>query len=235
MAMNDDIARNLAEVRRRIERACKAASRDPRHIELVAVTKAHSIEKVRAAYDAGLRVFGENYAQELVHKADALADLADLRWRFIGHLQRNKAKLVERAGATVDTVDSLRLAEALSQRAQARNAVAEILIQVNVGREPQKSGCSPEALPGLVDAVRALPGLALGGLMTVAPHGDKPNDARPYFAELTELADAFDLRIRSMGMTYDLEAAIHEGSTMLRLGTALFGKRGQSLFSGEVA
>lgn len=227
MALIDDIVENLVVVRQRIARACEAAGRDPRDVELVAVSKAHSVDRVRAAYDAGLRVFGENYAQELVQKADALADLLDVRWRFIGHLQRNKAKLVERANATVDTVDSLRLAETLSERAVARGGATEILIQVNVGREPQKSGCAPAELPELVEAIRGLPGLVLEGLMTVAPHDPDPNDARPYFAELAGLANQFELRVRSMGMTHDLEAAIAEGSTMVRVGTALFGERGR--------
>jgi len=223
--LNLDLAENLDRVRERIERACDRAGRDPSSVELVAVSKAHSEQLIRAAYDAGLRVFGENYAQELAEKADALRDLKGLRWRFIGHLQRNKIKLVERARATVDTVDSIRLAEALSARAEAGGYSTEALIQVNVGEEAQKSGCTPKELPSLVEGVQQLPGLALRGLMTVAPHFDDPKDARPCFAALRRLAEHHGLETLSMGMTHDLEPAVAEGATMVRIGTALFGER----------
>jgi pyridoxal phosphate enzyme (YggS family) len=192
---------------------------------LLAVSKAHPEEAIRRAYAAGLRVFGENYAQELAHKANALSDLEDIRWRFIGHLQRNKIKLVERARASVDTVDSVRLAEAISTRNADSGQPVEILLQVNVGREPQKSGCLPEELPALIDAVRGLRGVDLRGLMTVAPHFEDPMGARPTFAALRELAEAHGLAELSMGMTHDLEAAVMEGATMVRIGTALFGPR----------
>jgi pyridoxal phosphate enzyme (YggS family) len=223
--MSHDIVGAIERVRERIERACARASRDPRDVALIAVSKAHPEDAVRAAYAAGLRVFGENYAQELAHKASALEDLGDIRWRFIGHLQRNKVKLIERAHATVDTVDSVRLAEALSSRAAATGKTVEILLQVNVGGESQKSGCAPAEVPALVEAVRALPSVDLRGLMTVAPHSDDPDDARPVFAALREIAAAHALRELSMGMTHDLEAAVQEGATMLRIGTALFGPR----------
>jgi pyridoxal phosphate enzyme (YggS family) len=224
MAMSHDIREALDRVRARIERACARANRDPSEVALIAVSKAHPIEAVRAAYAAGLRVFGENYAQELAQKASALEDL-DIRWRFIGHLQRNKIKLIERAHATVDTVDSMRLAAAISSRAAAKDTTVELLLQVNVGGEAQKSGCTPAEVPGLVEAVRALPNVELRGLMTVAPHYDDPEDARPSFAALRELAALHELPELSMGMTHDLEAAVLEGATMLRIGTALFGPR----------
>ena len=223
--MSYDIREGLARVRERIESACQRAGRDTSEVQLIAVSKAHPEEAVRAAYAIGLRVFGENYAQELAHKAAALSDLSEIQWRFIGHLQRNKIKLIERAQASVDTVDSLRLAEAISARAAAKNVAVELLLQVNVGGEAQKSGCAPEQVPALVEAVRALPAVELRGLMTVAPHFDDPNDARPAFAALRELAAAHALPELSMGMTHDLEAAVEEGATMLRIGTALFGPR----------
>ncbi len=226
MALNLDIAGNLGRLRERIERACDRAGRDPISIELVAVSKAHTEERIRAAYDVGLRVFGENYAQELAEKANVLRDLEGLRWRFIGHLQRNKIKLIERVRATVDTVDSMRLAEALSARAEASGYTTEVLIQVNVGAEAQKSGCKPEELSSLVDGARQLPGLVLRGLMTVAPHYDDPEDARPCFAALRRMAELHGLETLSMGMTHDLEPAVAEGATMVRIGTALFGERG---------
>lgn len=222
--MSDEIREALARVQDRIERACARAGRASSEVALIAVSKAHPDEAVRAAYDAGLRVFGENYAQELAHKASALEEL-DIRWRFIGHLQRNKIKLIERARATVDTVDSARLAEAISARAVAQERTVELLLQVNVGGEAQKSGCTAAEVPALVDAVRALPNVDLRGLMTVAPHYEDPEDARPAFAALRELAAAHALPELSMGMTHDLEAAVQEGATMLRIGTALFGPR----------
>ncbi len=223
--MSLDIAANIARLRERIERACERVGRDPSSVELVAVSKAHPEERIREAYDAGLRVFAENYAQELAEKADALGDLPGLRWRFVGHLQRNKIKLIERARATVDTLDSIRLAEALSARAETGGYTLEVLIQVNVGGETQKSGCTPEEVPPLVEVARQLPGLALRGLMTVAPHFDDPEDARPSFAELRRLAEDHRLETLSMGMTHDLEPAVAEGATMVRIGTALFGER----------
>ncbi len=225
MALSLDIAANIARLRERIERACERVGRDPSSVELVAVSKAHPEERIREAYDAGLRVFAENYAQELAEKADALGDLPGLRWRFVGHLQRNKIKLIERARATVDTLDSIRLAEALSARAETGGYTLEVLIQVNVGGETQKSGCTPEEVPPLVEVARQLPGLALRGLMTVAPHFDDPEDARPSFAELRRLAEDHRLETLSMGMTHDLEPAVAEGATMVRIGTALFGER----------
>lgn len=223
--MSYDVENTVDRVRERIEHACSGAGRDPSEVKLIAVSKAHPEEAVRAAYAAGLRVFGENYAQELAQKAAALSDLSDIEWRFIGHLQRNKIKLIERARATVDTVDSIRLAEAISARAAGKGAVVELLLQVNVGGEAQKSGCAPKDVPDLVRAVRALPNVELRGLMTVAPHFDDPEDTRPVFAELRELAQAHALPELSMGMTHDLEAAVQEGATMVRIGTALFGPR----------
>ena len=222
--MTHDVREALDRVRERIERACARAGRDPSEVALIAVSKAHPNEAVRAAYEAGLRVFGENYAQELAQKAVALDDL-DIRWRFIGHLQRNKIKLIERARATVDTVDSVRLARAISSRAVTNDATVELLIQVNVGGEAQKSGCSPSDVPALVESVRALPNVELRGLMTVAPHFDDPEETRPVFAALRELAAAHALPELSMGMTHDLEPAVEEGATMLRIGTAIFGPR----------
>jgi pyridoxal phosphate enzyme (YggS family) len=197
-------------------------------VQLVAVSKGHPDAAIRAAYAAGLRVFGENYAQELERKASVLADLPDIKWRFIGHLQRNKIKLVERARATVDAVDSTRLVEAISARAVANGTDVEVLLEVNVGGEAQKSGCTPEELPALVEAARSLPGIRLRGLMTIAPHFENPEDTRPCFAALRELGKAHGLPELSMGMTGDLEQAVEEGATMVRIGTAIFGPRPQA-------
>ena len=223
--MSQEIAGAIERVRERIEHACERAGRDPGSVQLVAVSKGHPEEVIRAAYAAGMRVFGENYAQELGAKASALSDLRDIRWRFIGHLQRNKIKLIEGARATVDTVDSARLAQALSARAGASGTDLEVLLQVNVGGEAQKSGCTPDEVPALVEAVRALPNISLRGLMTVAPHLDEVEATRPFFATLRGLAEANGLPELSMGMTHDLEQAVAEGATMLRIGTAIFGPR----------
>mgnify|MGYP001825067652 CR=1 FL=1 len=225
MAMTHDRILALERLNERIDRACAHAGRNRDQVRLIAVSKGHPEEAIREAHVAGLRVFGENYAQELARKAEALSDLEGIQWRFIGHLQRNKIKLIERARASVDTVDSARLAEAISARAGARGTTVEVLLQVNVGREPQKSGCLPEDLPTLVDSVRALQNVDLAGLMTVAPHFEDPMESRPVFAELRRLAEAHGLSELSMGMTHDLEAAVLEGATMLRIGTALFGPR----------
>jgi len=225
MAMSHDVAAAIERVRERIALACQRAGRDPSSVQLVSVSKGHSEQLIRVAYDAGMRLFGENYAQELAAKATGLGDLPEIRWRFIGHLQRNKIKLIERARATVDTVDSSRLAEAISTRAAARGGSVEVLIQVNIGDETQKSGCQPNELPALVASVRALPNVTLRGLMTVAPHLEDAEATRPFFAALRELAEAQNLPELSMGMTHDLEQAVEEGSTMLRIGTAIFGPR----------
>lgn len=223
--MSHDISAAIERVRERIARACERAGRNVDAVQLISVSKGHPVETIRAAYDAGMRVFGENYAQELAEKASILGDLEEIRWRFIGHLQRNKIKLIERARASVDTVDSLRLAEALSSRAKLAGRDVELLIQVNVAREPQKSGCTPEDLPALVEAVRALPNVDLRGLMTVAPDSSDPEETRPFFSALRELAEAHGLPELSMGMTHDLEQAVEEGATMVRIGTAIFGPR----------
>ncbi len=223
--MSHDVAAAIERVRERITLACQRSGRDPSAVQLVSVSKGHSEELIRAAYDAGMRVFGENYAQELAEKATRLSDLPEIGWRFIGHLQRNKIKLIERAQATVDTLDSLRLAEAVSTRATARGATVEVLVQVNIGDERQKSGCKPEDVPALVESVRALPNVTLRGLMTVAPHLEDAEDTRPFFAALRALAQAQGLPELSMGMTHDLDQAVEEGSTMLRIGTAIFGPR----------
>lgn len=216
------IAGHLADVRARIAAACASAGRDPRTVELVAVSKTHPEHAIRAAYDAGQRVFGENYVQELTEKSEALADLADLRWHFIGHLQRNKAKDVVPIAACIETVDSAKLADAIARRASERGARIALMLQVNVAREPQKSGCAPEDVPALVAHVRALDVLELRGLMTVPPFDVDP---RPSFRALRELAAQHGVPGLSMGMSADLEIAIAEGATVVRVGTAIFGSR----------
>ncbi len=216
------VADGLARVRERIERACARAGRSADEVALVAVSKVHPASAVREAYEAGQRLFGENYVQELADKADELTGLEGLRWHFIGHLQRNKVKQVLRAGAVIETVDSVRLASELDKRASSE---VEVLLQVNVAGEAQKSGCDPRSLPELIAAVRAMPRLSLRGLMTIPPLGEEPELSRPHFARLRELAAMHGLRELSMGMSADLEIAIEEGATIVRVGTAIFGAR----------
>lgn len=221
-ALEAEVARGLAAVRARIEAACVSAGRAAGTVELVAVSKTQPVEVVRAAYAAGQRVFGENYVQELVGKAAACADLADLRWHFVGHLQRNKARDVVRAGATVESVDSARLAAALGERAGVEGRIVDVFVQVNVAGERQKSGCELAELPVVLEAVRAQQALRLRGLMTVPP---AEVDPRPVFDALASLAAAHGTTGLSMGMSGDLEAAVAAGATHVRVGTAIFGAR----------
>jgi PLP dependent protein len=219
------VAQGLAQVRERIGEAAGRAGRDPGDVRLVAVSKRHPPEAIRAAYGLGLRDFGENYIQELAHKAGALGDLPGIRWHVVGHLQRNKARDATRVATSVDSVDSVRLAEALAKHADKAGRRLPILIQVNVAGETRKAGCAPADLPEVVDAVRALPSLELQGLLTVPPHTDDPEGARPVFRALARLGREHGLAELSMGMTHDLEVAVEEGATMVRIGTALFGPR----------
>ncbi len=216
------IAQSLAEVRARVARAAERARRDPAAVSLVAVSKTQDASAVRAAYDAGQRLFGENYVQELDEKARALAELPDLAWHFIGHLQRNKVKLVLRARPVVHTLDSARLADELAARSV--EGPTRVLVQVNVAREPQKSGVMPEDAEALIAHVRALPALELAGLMTIPPDGPA-EEARSHFRALREMAERHRLAELSMGMSADLDVAIEEGATLVRVGTAIFGAR----------
>lgn len=218
------VTERLASVRERVASAAVAAGRDPATVRILAVSKKHGPEAIREAYAAGQRDFGENYVQELLAKAEALADLPELRWHFIGHLQRNKAKSLVAIHAAVQTVDSIKLAEALTKNADPARPIP-VHLQVNVAREPQKSGCDPDELPALIAAVRAMPALRLEGLMTIPPASDDPEDARPHFRRLRELAAAHGVAGLSMGMSSDADVAIAEGATIVRIGTAIFGER----------
>jgi PLP dependent protein len=218
------IAERLTAVRARIARACTEAGRDPGSVRLVAVSKFHSVEALREAHAAGQRDFGENYAQELADKARALGDLPDLRLRFIGALQRNKVRLLVETGCAIETLASAATARALSERAVAQSRQLEVMLQVNVSAEPQKSGVSLAELPALIAAVRALPALTLSGLMAI-PRADDPAAAAAAYRTLAAQARAHDLPALSMGMSDDLELAIAAGATSVRVGTAIFGPR----------
>jgi pyridoxal phosphate enzyme (YggS family) len=214
----------LDAVRERIARAALAAGRDPASVKLVAVSKFHSVEIIREAYALGQRDFGENYAQELATKADQLADLPELRFRFIGSLQRNKVKLLAPLGCAVETLASVKTAEALQHHARELGRTLEVMIQVNVSSEHQKSGVAPAELALLVAEVRALSALRLSGLMAI-PEASSPAAARHSYRSLRALAEAEGLAELSMGMSDDLEIAISEGATRVRVGTAIFGPR----------
>ena len=205
-------------------------------IALMAVTKNHAPERIREAYAAGLRLFGENRVQEFDGKAAVLADLAAAEWHMIGHLQTNKAAKAVDLFAAVDSVDSVKLAEKLDAAARKLNRKLPVLIEVNIGGEAAKSGVAPESpeWEALLLAAPRFEGLEFCGLMTVPPFTDDPESARPYFRRLRELRDATAARklpaVRmdtlSMGMSHDFEVAIEEGSTSVRVGTAIFGVRG---------
>jgi len=218
----------LAAVRDRIDRAARAVSRDPGEIALVAVSKTKPPAAVREAYEAGQRDFGENYAQELVQKAEELGDLPDVRWHYIGHLQSNKAKLVARVAALVHTVDSASLAKELAKRAaKERSTPLPVLVEVNVGGEAQKHGATASELAEVIASVAQQPSLELRGLMTMPPHDLIA--ARRAFEALVSLRNLHGGRARipelSMGMSDDLEVAIACGATIVRVGTAIFGAR----------
>lgn len=237
--MTEVMGARLAKVMDRVGRACVAAGRGKDEVRVIAVSKIQPAEAIQEAYALGVRDFGENYVQELAAKRAELP--ADIRWHFIGRLQSNKAKLL-RSGPlswihALDSVSQVKALRAAMQRGAPEHAeTVDVLIAVNVAAEDTKGGVAPEAVSGLVDAILAAPGsgLRLRGLMTMPPWSDNPNAARPAFAQLRQLLSR--LRVQypeiqaqltelSMGMSHDLEAAIAEGATMVRVGTAIFGER----------
>jgi pyridoxal phosphate enzyme (YggS family) len=229
------IAENIALVRERIAAAAQRAGRRPEEISLMAVTKTFPPDRIREAYDAGLRLFGENRVQEFAGKAIALSHLSDAEWHLIGHLQSNKVAKAAELFAAVDSADSLRLAQRLNASAQQLGKSLNVLIEINVGGEAAKSGLSPDSpvLEEILNAAPQLPHLEVCGLMSIPPFTDDPQQARPYFCKLRELRDliaarrlpAVSMEVLSMGMSHDFEVAIEEGSTCVRVGTAIFGER----------
>jgi PLP dependent protein len=229
------IAENVNAIRERIAQAAARVGRDPDSITLMAVSKTVEPERIQEAYAAGLRIFGENRVQEFEGKSVGLSELKDAEWHLIGHLQSNKAKKAAELFHAVDSVDSLRLAEKLNQAAAETHKKLEVLIEIKVGEEESKAGIpldSPE-LQTLLNAAPKLESLQIRGLMTVPPFTDDPEGARPYFRLLRDLCDKIDARklpgvqmdVLSMGMSHDFEVAIEEGSTCVRVGTAIFGSR----------
>src|SRR5215467_2402126 len=229
------IAENINAIRKRIARAAARVGRDPDSITLMAVSKTVEPARIQEAYAAGLRVFGENRVQEFEGKSGTLSELKDAQWHLIGHLQSNKAKKAAELFNAVDSVDSLRLAERLNQAAMEAGKKLEVLIEIKVGQEESKAGIpldSPE-LEKMLRAAPQLEHLQIRGLMTVPPFTDDPEGARPYFRLLRDLSDQIATRrlhgiqmdTLSMGMSHDFEVAIEEGSTCVRVGTAIFGIR----------
>jgi PLP dependent protein len=224
--MSDALVRaNLQDVRERIRAAAEAAGRSPHAVTLVAVSKTFPAEAVRAARRSGQADFGESRAKELLSKAAEIG--GGVRWHFVGRLQRNKVRDVVGATSLIHSVDRLSLAETIAEEARRAGRVQRVLVQVNVGEDPDKAGCAVSEALGFVAKVRALDGLACEGLMTIPPMGVDP---RPVFARLREVRD--DVRARfpevqhlSMGMTNDFEVAVAEGATIVRVGEAVFGPR----------
>jgi len=208
-------------VRDRLARAAEAARRDPDEILLLAVTKVFPATVIREAHALGLREFGENYVQEFEMKAPEVRGLPGARFHLIGHLQSNKSAKAAELFDVIQTVDSARLA----QRLNLSRKLLDVMLEVKLAPEEGKSGAAPEELPELLAAVRSCSNLRLLGLMTMPPWSEDAETSRPYFRRLRELAQRHDLHHLSMGMSNDFEVAIEEGSTCVRVGTALFGKR----------
>ncbi len=214
----------IEELEARISTAAARAGRRRDSIGLVAVTKTFPAAVIAEAYQLGLRDFGENYVQEFESKA-AATPLPGARFHFIGHLQANKSARAAELFDVIQTVDSARLARRLNDAPRRRAQPLEVLIEVKLSGEAAKSGAAPDELPALVSALSELPNLRLTGLMTMPPWSDDPEVSRPYFRRLRELAADLSLPRLSMGMSHDLEVAIEEGATIVRVGTALFGSR----------
>jgi pyridoxal phosphate enzyme (YggS family) len=217
------LAENYAAVLDRLARAAQQAGRRADDILLLAVTKKFSAARIAEAYELGMRHFGENYVQEFEGKAPALAHLAGAQFHLIGHLQSNKTRKAAELFHTIQTVDSAKLA----QRLDAVGRPLGVFVEVKLSNEDAKSGVAPEGLSAVADAVRASQHLRLRGLMTMPPWTENAEESRPYFARLRTLAEREGLRELSMGMSNDFAVAIQEGATMVRIGTALFGKRPQ--------
>ena len=222
---------SLEQVQNNIKEACVRAGRDPKEVTLIAVSKTKPNEVLQEAYDAGVRVFGENKVQELVGKMDALP--RDIKWHMIGHLQRNKVKYIVDRVSLIHSVDSFRLAEEINIQAKKRQIKVPILVEVNIAEENSKFGVRAEDTMELIRQISQLDGVSIKGLMTIAPYVVDPEENRPFFHKIRELSidiqreniDNVSMRILSMGMTNDYMVAVEEGATMVRVGTGIFGER----------
>jgi pyridoxal phosphate enzyme (YggS family) len=229
------IAENISSLRSRISAAARRAHRNPEEVTLMGVTKTVAAQQIREAYNAGLRIFGENRVQEFATKAASLRDLHDAEWHMIGHLQSNKAAKAAELFAYVDSIDSLRLAQKLNLAAAELGNKLPVLVEINIGGEAAKSGLYPDSakLEELLQAAAELSSLEIRGLMTVPPYHAQPEQSRPYFRRMRVLfgqiasrkLPAVRTEVLSMGMSHDFEVAIEEGATCVRVGTAIFGER----------
>ena len=229
------ISENIAVVQERVRAAGRQAGRPTEEIALMAVTKTHPPQVIWEAYRAGIRLFGENRVQEFAAKTPSLSELAEADWHMIGHLQTNKAAKAVELFQAIDSLDSVKLAEKLDSAARIQNKTLPVLIEINVGAEGAKSGVPPESkeLEDILHAAERFEALQFQGLMTVPPFTENPEGARPYFRKMRELRDAIqtrrmpaiEMRVLSMGMSHDFAVAIEEGSTCVRVGTAIFGER----------
>jgi PLP dependent protein len=224
------LKQKLDQVESRIKAAASRSGRQRSDIQLVAVTKKFPASAIRDAYALGLRDFGENYVQEFDTKRAELADCPGARYHFIGHLQSNKTKKAAEIFDVIHTVDSAKIARRLNDELAlpSGHPGIQVLIEVKLSTEPAKAGAAPGEVPALVEAIRGCPHLRLLGLMTMPPWSDDAERSRPYFARLRELAGENGLQHLSMGMSHDLEVAIEEGATIVRVGTALFGPRNKA-------
>ena len=229
------IAENIRSVEARIQSACERAGRSRDEVTLICVTKTMPVEDLRQAYDAGQRSFGENRVQEINDKFPQLPE--DIQWHMIGHLQTNKVKYLMDKVVMIHSVDSVRLANAISKEAVKAGRVMDILIEINAAGEESKFGLDYDKVLSMIKEIAPLPGIRICGLMTVAPYTDDPETNRVFFRNLRELAvdidrqsiDNVSMTVLSMGMTGDFEVAIEEGATHIRVGTAIFGKRNYAI------
>lgn len=225
------IRENLEQVRKNIEEACREVGRDPSEVTLIAVSKTKPVPLLREAYDAGARCFGENKVQEIMDKYPQLPE--DIQWHMIGHLQRNKVKYIVDKAAMIHSVDSLRLAEAIEQEAAKHKVQVPILLEVNVAEEESKFGLKMDEVLPLIETVSGFPHIRIRGLMTIAPYVEDPEENRDIFRQLKKLSvdietkniNNVNMSVLSMGMTGDYQVAVQEGSTMVRVGTGIFGER----------
>ncbi len=225
------IAENLSRIKERMAEASIRSGREPSSVKLVGVTKTVDLDRIKEAVSAGLQILGENYVQEARDKIKELKDRVS--WHFVGRLQTNKAKYAVKLFDMIQTVDSFRLAQELNRRAQPLGRTVPIIIQVNLASEVSKGGVEPSECLSLIRQVSVLENLQIRGLMTMPPFFDQPERARPYFAQLREMSqkiaeaqmEGVEMNELSMGMSGDFEAAIEEGATLIRVGTAIFGER----------
>jgi len=237
------IAENIAEVQEQIAAAARRTGRNSDEITLIGVSKTFPAERIREAYAAGVRVFGENRVQEFAAKANALSDLRDAEWHLIGHLQTNKAAKAAELFDAVDSLDSVRMAEKLNASAESAGKTLSVLIEINVGGEKAKSGVapsfdgqSPEELEQILRSAPRWGNLKINGLMTVPPYTEDPEGSRTYFRQLRQIRDKIaacnlpqiNMATLSIGMSHDFEVAIEEGATCVRVGTAIFGERAKT-------